>query len=112
MQGALFGRGSPAAETNIRGAASCFGGRSSPAPRQAAPVSAAGHGRHLHSLSESGPGQSRTIWSLPNVLHETKSHEILISARQMLQHLAKVDHQLVFRETLQNLNSIVHSEQV
>uniref|UniRef100_A0A3Q1FE64 Si:ch211-225b11.4 n=1 Tax=Acanthochromis polyacanthus TaxID=80966 RepID=A0A3Q1FE64_9TELE len=31
---------------------------------------------------------------------------------QMLQHVAKVDHQLVFRETLQCLHSIVHSEQI
>ncbi|XP_061585131.1 tRNA (32-2'-O)-methyltransferase regulator THADA [Cololabis saira] len=31
---------------------------------------------------------------------------------QMLQHLAKVDHQLVFRETLNSLHSIVHSDQI
>ncbi|XP_024861145.1 thyroid adenoma-associated protein homolog [Kryptolebias marmoratus] len=31
---------------------------------------------------------------------------------QMLQHLAEVDHQLVFRETLQSFHSVVHSDQV
>lgn len=41
-----------------------------------------------------------------------KSHCDVIFARQMLQHLAKVDHQLVLRETHECLQSVVHSEQV
>lgn len=109
MQGALSGRGYSDSQTNIGGAASWFAERASPALGQAPHIPAGPDGQHLHSLSESGPGLSRS----GRLIFETKlRRKKCIFFQQMLQYLGKVDHQLVATETLHRFHSLFQSDQV
>lgn len=58
MQGSLFGRGYPDAQTNTGGAASWFAKRAAPAAGQTPHNPAGSDGQRLHGLSETGPGLS------------------------------------------------------